>query len=549
MISNEYLNDLNPENKLGTGGYLSVAYSNLMKEMWQGNQSSISPHILKKVIGKLAPQFMGYNQQDSQELLSYILDGLHEDLNRIKEKPLIENIEYDGGSNNDQLISQKFNENYKKRNDSIIADLILGQFKSTLECPTCGKISITFDPYMTLSLPIPQENYRQIQFFIIYKDSRVTPTQLSLKLDSNTTILQLKQILYQYTKINAENLEFCNLKDFYITQIFENNETIKVIEQYGNQNIFYLQQFQIPKILVMNDQFIQKRYFNTITIYIIIQNNQSEPIPILLRKRQKTEQINLQDDDTNTIIQEIIQNSKYNADLFNFKNQDGREIPFENCENKSISQYIDKGKEGKECLNIRMLLQKNSEKQLYKFNRYKDEKDTKILENSNLLDKKITIQKCLQEFTKKEILESGNEWYCNKCKEHKKASKIMQIYSVPKILIIHLKRFKSGKMRNFGKYFFESEGKKIDDFVNFEIQNLDLSDFVISKFNQQNYIYDLFAVSQHYGGTSGGHYTAAGFNFENKKWFQFNDSQVDSIQPQQVVNKNAYLLFYRRREE
>lgn len=35
-------------------------------------------------------QFYGYSQQDSLEFLNYLLDGLHEDLNRVKEKPIIE---------------------------------------------------------------------------------------------------------------------------------------------------------------------------------------------------------------------------------------------------------------------------------------------------------------------------------------------------------------------------------------------------------------------------------------------------------------------------
>ncbi len=36
----------------------------------------------KQVVGKFAPQFSGYQQHDSQELLAFLLDGLHEDLNR-----------------------------------------------------------------------------------------------------------------------------------------------------------------------------------------------------------------------------------------------------------------------------------------------------------------------------------------------------------------------------------------------------------------------------------------------------------------------------------
>jgi len=48
------------------------------------------PRNFKQAVGRFAPQFSGYQQQDSQELLTFLLDGLHEDLNRIKQKPYIE---------------------------------------------------------------------------------------------------------------------------------------------------------------------------------------------------------------------------------------------------------------------------------------------------------------------------------------------------------------------------------------------------------------------------------------------------------------------------
>jgi ubiquitin carboxyl-terminal hydrolase 4/11/15 len=40
--------------------------------------------------------FSGYNQHDSGELITYLLDGLHEDLNRVKQKPYTEIKDYDG---------------------------------------------------------------------------------------------------------------------------------------------------------------------------------------------------------------------------------------------------------------------------------------------------------------------------------------------------------------------------------------------------------------------------------------------------------------------
>ncbi len=59
------------------------------QDLWFGNGSSVSPAGLKNAIAKFAPQFNGYSQQDSQEVLSFLLDGLHEDLNRVQKKPYL----------------------------------------------------------------------------------------------------------------------------------------------------------------------------------------------------------------------------------------------------------------------------------------------------------------------------------------------------------------------------------------------------------------------------------------------------------------------------
>jgi ubiquitin carboxyl-terminal hydrolase 4/11 len=60
-------------------------------------------------------------------------------------------------------------------------------------------------------------------------------------------------------------------------------------------------------------------------------------------------------------------------------------------------------------------------------------------------------------------------------------------------------------------------------------------------------IYDLFAVSNHSGGLGGGHYTAYGKNFRTGKWYMFNDSSTHEVNPEEVVTRSAYVLFYRRR--
>lgn len=50
-----------------------------------------------------------------------------------------------------------------------------GQYKSTLVCPVCEKISITFDPFMYLSLPLPSTVTRSVTVTVFYGDGSGLP--------------------------------------------------------------------------------------------------------------------------------------------------------------------------------------------------------------------------------------------------------------------------------------------------------------------------------------------------------------------------------------
>lgn len=93
-IRYEYRKEINKDNFLGTGGRLVTAYAELMKDMWLKDNTStarvVQPSSFKKSLSTFAPQFGGFRQHDAQELLSFLLDGIHEDLNRVKKRPYIE---------------------------------------------------------------------------------------------------------------------------------------------------------------------------------------------------------------------------------------------------------------------------------------------------------------------------------------------------------------------------------------------------------------------------------------------------------------------------
>ena len=58
--------------------------------------------------------------------------------------------------------------------------------------------------------------------------------------------------------------------------------------------------------------------------------------------------------------------------------------------------------------------------------------------------------------------------------------------------------------------------------------------------------YDLVAVICHLGTAASGHYTAYALNQYNQVWYEFDDQYVTSVDPQQVANCDAYVLFYRK---
>lgn len=125
---------------------------------------------------------------------------------------------------------------------------------------------------------------------------------------------------------------------------------------------------------------------------------------------------------------------------------------------------------------------------------------------------KITLYDCLNNFMIEETLSGNDKWYCSKCKDHVIATKKMEVYKTPEILIIHFKRFSHNRGSMFGS-------KKISEKVDFPVDGLNMSNYVLHKGDGKKIIYDLYAVSNHFGSLSGGHYTAFCKNPILKKWF------------------------------
>ena len=174
-----------------------------------------------------------------------------------------------------------------------------------------------------------------------------------------------------------------------------------------------------------------------------------------------------------------------------------------------------------------------------------------------------TLEHCFELWGKEESL--GDSWRCPDCKIPVSANKRLSLTRPPRILIVQLKRFLYSNGRRY----------RMNTVVKIPRQNLDLSSFL--SLNEEEVledgmgakdttdsderartpspflsvgstIYDLKAVANHFGGISGGHYTACVYNPEAKEWFCFDDASVTPCNIDAVLCSPApYILFYERR--
>ncbi|XP_067910269.1 ubiquitin carboxyl-terminal hydrolase 2-like isoform X2 [Heterodontus francisci] len=156
---NTYRRELNNRSRTNTA--LMEEFAKLLQALWTSSSNApISPSEFKTQIQKYAPRFVGYNQQDAQEFLRFLLDGLHNEVNRVsvRSKAIVEDLDYLPDDEKGRRMWKK----YLEREDSRIVDLFVGQLKSSLTCSECGYCSTVFDPFWDLSLPISKKGYSEV---------------------------------------------------------------------------------------------------------------------------------------------------------------------------------------------------------------------------------------------------------------------------------------------------------------------------------------------------------------------------------------------------
>ena len=596
FLTEKFKQNINKKNKQGLQGKLAYAWYDLLKQYWTTKTRTGDPSAVKSTVAKKVKKFAGYGQQDSNEFMTEFLSILNEDLNKSDKKEYKE-LKEKGNDETELDCAKRFWDLHLKRNDSIITDLFCGLLKSNVVCSECGFNNITFDPFNTLTLAIPNRNYikeridkyMDTSLFYIPKYCFGKSCTLAIHVPKDIKYKDLGQEINKLDKFGykLDKLIYIKVSDSKLKNIMDLNEekgnkaefifAFDDLRKNENTKIIPLYMYKsesisaFPRILFLEENAtfaeLKKQIYyyarNFITSPYTKNEEEKDSLDNKLQHLKNNNELKTEE------------REKYINDSIELIDKEFNKIFVEDKDKEELNEYfndfpykITLTKTFEDTNHITLFEGKNNLESLKELNITTDEDSIKsLLENKdyciNIILKhkskysipKINLNSCvsfqgkdvgarvkeinlddlLDYFCSDEHLEKGNEWKCGNCHKKVNITKKFSIFYVPKLLIICLKRFaKSGY--GYGKD---------DTHINFPIENLDMGKYICGP-DKDHSKYDLFAVSQHYGGCGGGHYTAVCKNIDGN-WYSYNDSSVSSTSASSAITSAAYVLFYRRK--
>eukprot|EP00494_Astrolonche_serrata_P030109 UN30376 len=416
FVKNIYKKELNFENVLGHKGKMATEWANLTQLMWSNKYTMVVPHEFKRTIGEINQTFVGFAQQDSQELLTFLLDGLHEDLNRVKKKPYVEAIESDGRK--DEIVAAESWTNFMKRNNSVLTDLTHGQLKSRVQCPKCDRISITFDPFCCLSLPIPTDDSKlQIITYIPYNPpSDFVPVSYGIKINKTASVKDLKSEVVKKLKLEntkIENLWVCDVYNGKVHTLLKDDQCVRRLQNPTSDDIFIFEVKPYNNIEKSSSAEgvrpyrIYNRKPGVYEAYFGI------PLAVCVDLSGKWSKEDLEAHIHKTI-----------APYVNKESMDTEERKYELkwTDDRLSSDPREWSKFDEQTCQAILLCWKNTDDYNQEHSKWHSRKKHNSCEEESSRPK-LKVETCLDSFTKTETLQDDNLWYCNKCKTHREAKK------------------------------------------------------------------------------------------------------------------------------
>ncbi|KAM4536109.1 ubiquitin carboxyl-terminal hydrolase 31 [Fundulus diaphanus] len=584
-------------------GEVTEQLSGLVRALWTFEYTPQHSKDFKNAVSKNATQFKGNAQHDAQEFLLWLLDRVHEDLNTINPhsrpaiKPPIEEDDQSIEGPSPPLSAGSF-----------VQELFQAQYRSSLTCPHCQKQSNTFDPFLCISLPIPLPHTRPLYVTVVYQGKYSHCMRIGVAVPLKSTLYRLRDAVSRETKIPADQFVLTEMYyDGFHRSFCDDDDDLDVIQEsdsifaFETPETFKLENLRTKRgSLLANLNHNNLKYGTEISRTPSFMQGAMTPVTGSPNKNVGPEKIILlvcnractghqakrfglpfvlymeRTVTWDALQKEILEKMRHllrpgvyiQVGPFSLRvvgvvgityllPQDERPL----CHPTVERAYRSCGQGGPP--HVKIVVEWDKETKDYLFGHTEEEyipdaESVYLHRQQHHQPQACTLAQCFQLYTKEEQLAPDDAWRCPHCKQLQQGRIKLSLWTLPDVLILHLKRFRQEGDRRV----------KMQNMVRFPLIGMDMAPHVVKRSqsswslpshwspwrrsyglgrNPDDYLYDLYAVCNHHGNMHGGHYTAYCKNSVDGQWYCFDDSEVTPISDDAVCQQTAYILFYQRR--
>ncbi|XP_050956195.1 ubiquitin carboxyl-terminal hydrolase 31 isoform X2 [Labeo rohita] len=583
-------------------GEVTEQLSGLVRALWTFEYTPQHSRDFKNAVARSAMQYRGNAQHDAQEFLLWLLDRVHEDLNhlvhpniRASIKPPIE--EDDGALEGPSPPLSA---------GSFVQELFQAQYRSSLTCPHCQKQSNTFDPFLCISLPIPLPHTRPLYVTVVYQGKYSHCMRIGVAVPLNSTVSRLREAVSRETKIPPDQFVLTEMYyDGFHRSFCDDDDDLDIIQE--SDSIFAFETpetFRLENIRSKRGSLLANLNQNNLKYGAESsrtpsfmqgamnpaspnKNTGCEKMILLICNRACTGHqgrrfglpfvLYLERSVTWDVLQkEILEKMRHllrpgvyiQVGPFSLRVVGVVGITYLLPQEEQPLCHPTVERAYKSCgpggpPHVKIVVEWDKETKEYLFGHTEEEyipdaESVYLHREQHHQPQACTLAQCFQLYTKEEQLAPDDAWRCPHCRQLQQGRIKLSLWTLPDVLILHLKRFRQEGDRRV----------KMQNMVRFPLIGMDMAPHVVKRSqsswslpshwspwrrpyglgrNPDDYLYDLYAVCNHHGNMHGGHYTAYCKNSIDGQWYCFDDSEVQPVAEEDVCQQTAYILFYQRR--
>ncbi|XP_031984884.1 ubiquitin carboxyl-terminal hydrolase 43, partial [Corvus moneduloides] len=581
----------------GARGEVTHRLAALVRALWTRDYTPQLSAEFKNIVSKHSSQFRGNAQHDALEFLLWLLDRMHEDLGAASPAQQSRGPPQPGKDGSSGA-SRSPPGTQHPRGQSFVQSHFQAQYRSSLTCPHCLKQSNTFDPFLCISLPIPLRQTRALNVTLVLQCERWRFVRVGLAVPLLGTVADLREMVAREGRIPPEQVILAEVSPRGFLRSLSDPEALGAAGEAGPVYAFQppparragcprslptspsVPRPEGPRLLpstARSSDCLHHAPGGRILLLLCNTAGTGPQLarfgpPLVLREERGVSWEQLQQSilaQMRGVLRGEVRPQGTGA-LFRIRLAGGAapctylspQDPRPLC-HPAIDRALQlSGAGGPPHVKLTVEWDMSTKERLFGSLQEEVVQDAESVwrqQQAHGQQHSCTLDECFQLYTKEEQLAPDDAWRCPHCKVPQQGTVKLSLWTLPDILIIHLKRFRQ----------VAEQRHKLTTLVRFPLRGLDMAPHVAQRGQPggqllgrwapwqpplrlppgcpRDHLYDLYAVCNHHGSMQGGHYTAFCCNALDGRWYSYDDSRVEGVREAEVSTRSAYILFYQRR--